>query len=281
MGDHYIPQYYLKGFASNTNNQVCVYEKGTNNKFLSGAINIGHENNYYSPEVEKYLANEIEGPANEVIGKIRDRKQIIEEDKITLSKYMIVMLKRVPQGKIRMKDMAPSVAQKLSLKYDGEINELINSNPDKADFFEKRRKEIQANLEKYSTNPPKDFWLTLIPPERTPRIVEAVSKMTWRFLTYDDKPVYLTSDNPVFYFEAIGIGRKHSEITFPIASNIALWATWTKNLAEGYYPTKSQVVKEINRRTVSIATRYIYHAAYEDWILPFINKGNYQLHSMV
>jgi len=81
MGDHYIPQYYLNGFASLGNNIVWVYEKGGSLKFPSKIKNIAHETNYYSPEVEKYLANDIEGPANYVIKKIRDCKQITQSEK--------------------------------------------------------------------------------------------------------------------------------------------------------------------------------------------------------
>jgi len=277
MGDHYIPQYYLSGFASSENDMVWVYEKGGSLKFQSQFKNIAHETNYYSPEVERYLANEIEDPANSVIKKIRDRKQLTQSEKEKLAIYMVVMLKRVPQSKIRMKKAAPAVAQSLQQKWDKEISKLILENPSQTDLFEKRRAEIKANLDKYSKNLPKDFWLELIPPERTPNIVKVIPEMTWLFLTCEKFPAFLTCDNPVFYFQGIGVGKPESEITFPISSNIVLWATWKSDIQKGYSPIKNQAIKEINRRTATNATRFIYHARDEDWIPRFINKQEHQL----
>jgi len=277
MGHHYIPQYYLKGFASPDGDMIWVYEKGGSLKFPANIKKIAQKTNYYSTEVERYLANEIEGPANSVIKKIRDHKQLTQSEKEKLAIYMVVMLKRVPQSKIRMKKTAPIVAQSLQQKWDKEISKLILENPSQTDLFEKRRAEIKANLNKYSKNLPKDFWLELIPPERTPNSVKVIPEMTWLFLTCEKFPAFLTCDNPVFYFQGIGVGKLESEITFPISSNIVLWATWRCNIQEGYSPIKNQAIKEINRRTATNATRFIYHARDEDWIPRFINKQEHQL----
>ncbi len=43
-------------------------------------------------------------------------------------------------------------------------------------------------------------------------------------------------------------------------------------MKEGYFPTNSQVVKKMNRRTCSIATRYVFHSRSEDWVLPLLTK---------
>lgn len=277
MGHHYIPQYYLKGFASPSDDMIWVYEKGGSLKFPANIKKIAQKTNYYSTEVERYLTKEIENPANSVIKKIRDRKQLTQSEKVKLAIYMVVMLKRVPQSKIRMKKMAPAVAQSLQQKWDKKISKSILENPSQTDLFEKGRAEIKAYLEKYLKNIPKDIWLELITPEKTPNIVKVIPQMTWLFLTCEKFPAFLTCDNPVFYFQSIGIGKPESEITFPISSNIVLWATWRSDIQEGYSPIKNQAIKEINRRTATNATRFIYHARDEDWIPRFINKQEHQL----
>tara|TARA_B100000959_G_C14989675_1_gene627219 strand:+ start:3700 stop:3900 length:201 start_codon:yes stop_codon:yes gene_type:complete len=66
MGDHYIPQQYLRGFLSSKDKRIWVFEKGPSKPFLSKERKIANENNYYSPEIEVYLANAIETPANAV-----------------------------------------------------------------------------------------------------------------------------------------------------------------------------------------------------------------------
>lgn len=280
MGDHYIPQHYLRGFASSNDRMIWTYEKNGTIKFSSYTKNTGHENNYYSPEVEMYLANQIEAPANKVIDKIRSRKNLTEEDKTNLATYMVVMLKRVPQSKIRMKEMAPGVAQKQEEKCDQEITKLINEHPDKTELLEKRRAEIKQNLEKYSKNPPKDFWISLISPERSSNVINILQQMTWHFLTFNEYPAFLTCDNPVFYFKWMGIGKSESEVTFPISSDIVLWATWRKDIEEKYSEINKQALKEINRRTATNATRFVYHARDESWIPKFIAKKNHGLNRL-
>lgn len=280
MGHRYIPQHYLNGFTSSANNKVWVFEKNGPVKFDAYVKKIAQRHNYYSPEVEIYLNEKIEIPANTVINKIRNRDQINQADKEKLATYMVAMLKRVPQSKIRMNSMAPGVAQELQVEWDKSINDLIKEDPARAEILEKRRSEIKANLEKYSQNPPKDFWLSLIPPERTPNVINVLQQMTWHFFAYDEAPVFLTCDNPVFYFTWMGIGKPESEVTFPISSNIVLWATSRKQIEGQYTDTKRQVIKEINRRTALNATRFVYHAKDEYWVQNFICR-RHQLNRLI
>ena len=79
----------------------------------------------------------------------------------------------------------------------------------------------------------------------------------------------------------MGIGRPESEVTFPISSNIVLWATWRKDIVENYSETNKQTIREINRRTALNATRFIYHAEDEYWIPKFLSKKNYQLNKLI
>lgn len=280
MGDHYIPKYYLKGFTVPSQNIIWVYEKGSTRKFQTHIKNIGHQTKFYPTKVEQYLANQIENPANAVIRKIREREEITKVDKSVLSEYMVVMMKRVPQAKKRLKEMAPDVAKKLFQELDKDINALLTLDESKAEFYEKRRAEILNLLDKLAKDPPEKIWSDNITPERTPLVTSLIPNMTWRFLTYDEKPVFLTSDNPLFFFQGLGIGNRESEITFPISSNITLWATWRKDLAQGYFQTNMRTVKEVNRRTASNSTIYVYHAADEEWILLFVNKRKHQLHKL-
>ncbi|MBF0235862.1 MAG: DUF4238 domain-containing protein [Desulfamplus sp.] len=281
MGDHYVPQYYLRGFASSRDGMIWTYEKNGSIKYPSDAKNTGHETNYYSPEVETYLANTIESPANKVIDKIRCQELLTKEDKQKLATYMVVMLKRVPQSKIRMKEMTPGVAKQQEEKWDQEISKLIDENSEKTELLENRRAEIKHNLKKYSKKYLKNFWLSLIPPEKSPNVINVLQQMTWHFLTCFEYPAFLTCDNPVFYFKWMGIGKPESEVIFPVSSNIVLWATWRKDIEEKYSEIKKQALKEINRRTATNATRFVYHAREESWIPKFISKKNHELNRLI
>ena len=276
MGDHYVPQYYLKGFSKD-GRTICVYDKQGSGKFTTQVKSIANITGFYTPKIEQYLSNNVESQANIVLRKIIERNKITVDDKKILSDYIVVMMKRVPRSKERIRELAPSVVKEVSQKIHEALNIAKSMQMESAEFIEKRRTEIQEFIDRYSREQQKEIWLDNIPPGMSPRIVEAISSMTWIFWTFDQRPAFLTSDNPIFYFTHIGIGKPESEVSFPISSHVALWANWRHDLSEGYLPANTQVVKELNRRTVSIATRYIFHSDNEAWIFPFVTKGRWQL----
>lgn len=277
MGDHYVPKYYLKGFSQNDGKTIYVYDKTERRCFATQVKSIANETDFYSPEIEKYLSNIIETPANDVLKKIREKVAISANEKQILSAYMTCMMKRVPKGKEKLKELAPRTTEAVRQKIDILLNMVATEQPDKNELIEKRRAEIGEIIDRYAKDPSKGIWLTNMPPEKSPRVVAALSSMTWQFLTFDGYPAFLSSDNPLFFFTDMGIGKAESEVTFPISSNITLWATWRLDLKEGYFPTNTQVVKELNCRTCSIATRYVFHSESEDWVLPLLTKGKWQL----
>jgi hypothetical protein len=280
MGDHYIPQYYLKGFSGDGGKTVWVYDKADRRKFAARVRNIANETGFYSPEMESYLAEHVEEPAKPVLERIRRRSKISTADKQVLSAYMMCMMIRVPQGKKRIKQFAPSVADKLREDVDRHWSSALLEDPAKAAFIEERRSRDHEMIDRYAQDPPDDIWLRTIPPEKWPRALVALSSMTWVFLTFDQYPAFLASDNPVFYFTNIGIGRPESEVTFPVSSHIALWASRRTDLTEGFFETKQQVVREVNRRTASVATRYVFHSGDEDWVLRLLTQRSWRLNML-
>ena len=277
MGSHYIPQYYLKSFSKDKGRTIWVYDKQDSRKFSTQVKSIANITGFYTPKIEQYLSNVVESQANVVLRKIIERDKITVDDKKILSEYMVVMMKRVPWGKERVRKFVPSVAKEVSQKIHEALNFAKSMQIGRAEFIEKRRTEIQKYIDRYTREQQKEIWLDNIPPGMSPRVVAAISSMTWIFWTFDQHPAFLTSDNPIFYFTHIGIGKPKSEISFPISSHIVLWANWRHDLSEGYLPTNVQVVKELNRRMVSIASRYVFHSDDEAWILPFVTKGRWKL----
>ena len=272
MGNHYIPQYYLRGFCPGFGRTIWVYDKQKTRKFPTHIKSIANECGLYPQELERYLAEDIENPANHVLDKIRNLEHLTLTDKITLSNYIAVMWKRVPEGKKRLKENSPEIIADLREKYLRHLDDTVLKYPAKADLARRRKQEINEILDRFSKEPPLDIWHQAIPIECTPGMIAGLVSMTWRFLVFDKKEVFLSGDNPVFFFSDIGIGRPDSELSFPISSHITLWATRKTDLSEGYFPTNMNIVKEMNRRIASIASRFIFCANDEDWILPFVTK---------
>ena len=282
MGQHYIPQYYLEGFSDlPISSNVWVYEKGSSRIFKTTIKTVANENKRWTQSVEAYLANKVEAPANPVLDKIRNRQPIIQSDKEVLSAYMVVMLKRVPRGLQRTKANAPKVLNQIFASLNSEILKIIKEHPSKYSILEGRLQELPSLKSKYENEFPLELWYNNLTPDNTPRLLALLPAMTWIFLTAEKRQPFLTNDNPVFFFESLGVGRPESEITFPISSTIALWATWRKNLVEGYATAKYAVIREINKRTASAATKYVYYSIAAPWVVSLINKKNLKLHRLL
>lgn len=281
MGQHYIPRYYLEGFSEFPNSSnIWVYEKGSNRKFRTAIKTIANENNRWPKSVEEYLANQIEAPTKPVLDKIRSRQPIIQSDKDTLSAYMVIMLQRVPKGLERTKAKAPEVLDQVFNDLKSEITRLIVEHPSKKSVLQKRLQELPSLKLKYENDFPIEVWYQNLKPDALPQVRAVLPAMTWIFLTSDKRQPFLTNDNPFFFFEGLGIGRPESEITFPISSTITLWATWHKNVLEGYIAAKENVIREINRRTASAVTKYAYYSEEAQWVVNLINKKNLRLNRL-
>ncbi len=279
MRCHYLPKKYLEGFTNSTTGKLWTYTK-EGDKYPCNIDNAAKINNWYSDETERFLADRVENPANAVLDKVRSQRNISKEDKKTLSEYIVVMMKRVPRGKDRVKNLMPSVMEDFRNEFDRKIEILSTKSPQKGTEINHFQNAVYKILDNYSQKFPNHIWLDNLPPDQTPQTVSALSKMTWRFLTYEQAPAILTSDNPVFYFEGIGIGKPESELSFPISSHVALWASWRSDLEEGYFLTSMPAIKELNRRTAHNAANYLYHAKEEKWISPFFKKGKWQLNRL-
>jgi hypothetical protein len=288
---HYIPQHYLKGFTDSPDSPyIWVYEKGSRQPFRAPAKAIAFENHFYtftaddgtrdSNAIENFLADEIESPAAPILIKVRDRQMISETEKETLARYLVVLLKRVPMQRQRLEQqIVPKVLASLMEQTYQAIDTAITEHPEHAERLEVRKAEAQRVFEKYEREIPDSVVMGLLRRESV-RVMNTLQAMTWRFLTFDDGQTFLTSDNPFFYFESIGIGKEYSEVTVPISKHIALWATWRQDLKEGFFPTNLRAVKEINRRTASRAARYVYYSARAKWVATLVNKPRQQLTKM-
>lgn len=226
------------------------------------------------------MANEIEAPANAVLDKIRNHQPITQSEKGVLSAYMVVMLQRVPKGLARAKAAFPKVLEKVFDNLEKEIQRLITEHPSKKNILQDRLQELPSLKSEYESDFPMEVWYQAIKPDALPCLRVILPAMTWLFLTADKRQPFLTSDNPVFFFESLGIGRAESEVTFPISSTIALWATWRKDLREGYISAKDAAIRQINGRTARTATKYAYYSEETQWVVKLINKKNPKLHRL-
>ena len=231
MGNHYIPRYYLKGFTETQDSDlIWVFDKDLNKSYQANITNVAQENHFYSPSTESYLSDIIEDPANKVIEKIRSESQYSTEDKWDLAKYMSVLLKRVPNSR------------ELSKKWHEEITQ---SHDIIIDALEKKAEH-------------QFIWEKVLPPEMTPDIALVLFMMKWDILVYDNSSIFFTSDNPIYYPANLGLGDPSAEVTFPISTNIALFASWDEKLHDEYRTIDESIALDVNKRTEFSSTRFLY-----------------------
>lgn len=277
LRNHYIPQFYLKGFTMGSS--LWVHDWVDKRSYQSQPKSVANEKGLYPEEVEKHLAESIENPAKRALQMIRNRSAIGEDERRALAKYMVTLWKRVPKGLEGTQGRLPEVAASIRDDLKSELDAAVAERPDLADVIRSRYAEANQALVRYEVDPPRDIWHMGLAQEASQRVVESMLSMHWRFLVSDTHQ-FLTCDNPVFFFEFEGIEKATSEITFPISSTVALWATRRVRSGPMYLPALPVGVREVNRRSAQNSTRYVFSMRFESWILPFSCKRQYSLNRL-
>jgi hypothetical protein len=274
MGHHFVPQFYLRGFEADGG--IWVHDFQRRISFASQVKTIANETKLYSEELETRLAEQIEDPANSALLKLRTREAITVEEKLALARYIIVLWKRVPKARQRALDRLPQVADEVQTELEAELDALSLAEPAKKAHYEKLKVQAAEAIAQHKANPAADLWHGSIESQNGFKLDQALLSMNWVFL-YTEKMQFLTSDNPVFFFEFEGISKPTSELTFPVSSNVCLWATRTEAPSGRFLQASTAAIKEINRRTAQSSHRWVYSKSNEKWVLPFVLKKDWPL----
>lgn len=274
MGHHYVPRFYLRGFANEE--AIWAYDKQARKSFPTQVKSIANETGMYSDDLETHLANQVEDPAKPAITKLRAHQQLTPAERLALAKYIFVLWKRVPAARARVAARLPKVATDVQADMHARLQQLALNNPDLLPRIDKWRTDVDAAIAKQRRDPDPEIWYRSIQSWSGPKVVDALLSMNWVFL-YGSSQQFLTSDNPVFFFEHEGINKPTSELTWPLSSTLALWATRLPRPSMHYMSASPNGVKEINRRTVLNSARFVYAKTDEHWVLPFILKKQWRL----
>ena len=277
MGHHYVPQFYLRGFS--VNNTIWVHDRVEKRTFGSQPKTVANETNMYTEEIEQHLANAVEDPAKPAIEKIRERKRLTEDERQALANYVIALWKRVPEGRTRVAERMPEVAAEVRSNLHDELTAAAAADPRLVALAESRKEQVNRIIATYESDPPPDIWQQSLGKDSSARVVDSLLSMEWRFL-YSDREQFVACDNPVFFFAHEGIGRPTSELSIPFSSSVALWASRRSGGKPLYMQAAPAAVRELNRRSASNATRFLYSERNEPWILPFVCKKQYSLNRL-
>ncbi len=274
MGHHYVPQYYLKGFTDlNEPNLIWMYDKQSREFTHASIKKVVQEAGYYSEQVEKQLSLDIEKPAHMSLDRLRSGEKINANDRSHLTRYIGAMLMRVPHRRRKAYEMLPGFIDDITRNLIDQITQWAEtSNPDQ-ELVSRRINEIENGKNKFLKDPPDEIVNQIRTPLPKEKILSLISKMTWRIIRPESDVLFITSDNPAFFFEAYGLGNLESELTFPLASDLALVANWQGPFYGTIYrKVTDSIAKELNRRVASGAERFVFFHQREDWVAQISNK---------
>jgi hypothetical protein len=292
---HVVPRYYLKGFTDQADPELIYVFRRGEPPFCTGVKGVAFINDLYTytdddgnkQSIERDLADKIEGPTNEVLDKVRTLQPITMQEKSVLARYISVMLTRVPKHRRRAEALVPEVVEKIRTQLPDILDKRVANVTPSSEKWEELLAMGHSYLDQYKVEPLSRLGVGLVSDKYAP----IIANMTWVFYATTTRRGFLTSDNPVFFFEGFGLVGKDGlrdmvEITFPISTKVAIWATWRgiPSVADmEYVPAPEPFVVEINRRTVSASLRDVYYASCPRWVrsLVDIDKGAIRLKRIV
>lgn len=276
---HYVPQSYLNGFETEKgSSQVWVLPKSEKKPYRSSVVNAAVERDYYAHEsgeldadfVEDSFA-EIEDAAKPVIKKISLGEVPNPEDRENLSALMAAQIVRVPSYRRGIENFLRSMLKKTAkVLHDSKssIEETFQSIESRTGenlrgdpYVAKAIEEIRKGNFNIELAP----WASMQAFSIMPTVLDYIYRMHWSFLLAKDDVPFITSDNPVVYYDyseyqhnyGIGLGSKTVCLQFPISKSCILSASWNEQ-EFGFIEASRNHVRGLNEITIIHAEDYVF-----------------------
>jgi hypothetical protein len=273
--NHYIPRKQLLRFADG-DGAIWVHDATKADSYCTRVNSVGVEVGMYSERVETDLNTVVEGPTHHIFDKINKRLPLTHEDRCALAKYITVMWRRVPAGRQRALNLMPGVADEVESELMDEFDACAKADSTLQGRVDALKAEAAVAFAGLKESPPARIWYESFNLHEVGEGEASLLSMRWVFLCSDDRQ-FLLSDDPVFFFAHQGIGHPESELTFPISSSVALWATRLPGPEMSYVRASANGVKQINRRTAYNSDRFVFSRTNEAWIKPFAMKREWDI----
>ncbi|HHT9133944.1 MAG TPA: DUF4238 domain-containing protein [Candidatus Avalokitesvara rifleensis] len=293
---HYIPQFYLKGFVDPNNEPyIWVYDIDSGKIMQTKAENIAYEKHYFSfidKEGEKdseTIENQIaiiETEASKVINKILKYNTLNQMGKYTFAVFVALMMVRAPyfrrRAELLMKEMIKVYFKFWASNkagFEASIRQFEKETGDRiGERVEEARQYFLNEGYKVKLHPQFGLRSTLI---HLKELCTIFFGIRWEFIKASKEYRFLTGDNPLLYCDptsrkglGVGLMNNNIEVSIPLSKDLLALGTW-KGL-EGYRDATNYEIKELNRRTVSAALRFVFSSERSEALKRFIaeNRGS-------
>lgn len=292
MRQHYIPKFYLAGFASqgSKRSKIWVLDKVERRQWTTIPSKAAHRRNYYrisgqgatDPDAFERAFGVIESRVAPVLREIvlsNDLPASGEEVEILLN-FVALMAVRVPGSRDATNRLFDVLSKRFlhglfssPETYQAQLQKMKEDGAEIADEvgYEAMREFVSRN--EYTTKPPQNLELrTMLGSFRI--VLELLAKRTWFLLiarecasdfVTSDRPVTLdwTREPPGFPWVQPGFGMPDSIVRFPLSPRVVLAGLFT--CAEPRCAASQELVARTNACTCRSAERFIY-ASSEDFV---------------
>lgn len=282
MGKHYVPQYLLRKFESpDKPGFVWQHAKSGSPPILVQIAQAAQEKNFYGPETEKRLTNEVENPANAVMGKIHGDEALSPQDRTDLARYVGTMIRRTPFHRQWAASLTDQVMPKALETTSNAARELVPriaaQNGHGQEWIAERMAQIEQTIKGYAKKLPNFVVKQRNDPFPSDVIVAALLDMTWRIVRSAGPQFFIISDNPACFFrwEGYGLAGEETEIVLPLSPRLCLHGCRQRAAMDyAYVDATQKIIREINKRIVSQATRFVYAPERPVWLPPLLARSD-------
>lgn len=277
---HYIPQFYLRGFADPSNtNHILRYTKDKTELISLSIKDACVQSHYYSftmpdgsreSEMAENFFQSIEDDAARIVRKIESRTELTQDESAYFSHFIAFQLTRVPAFRnwiLKSKASLMKRVMQFSASYKESFDTMVKNVCERegVEIVPDNFREFCLNGN-YDVEYPEETSLQFIL-KLALDIAKIVYDMNWGFVHTPSGSYFLTSDNPVSLADSsrnsdfpfgIGLTDTNVELTFPLTKEICFLGSWQNNIIGHVKFPHRGFIWEINRRTIISATKYIF-----------------------
>ena len=262
MGQHFVPREFLRHFAClGEPDLIWAYDKKRRSFKKLPVKNVAQAPDFYSAQDERMLSHDVEGPAQEPLNRLRRGEHLTPEQRGAVSLYLASLVFRSPRTKRR----------RLGILQKDPIGVVLAGAQSMG--WDPAERELDRLTEIYATEPI-DMRHSAVRSQRIPmEIAACIASMRWRAIRMATSRL-VVADHPVYFNERQGVGSPEGEIAVPLAHDVAFIANWsgapgTVEFTEESSTTRpvfERIAKDLNRRMVFQADRFIYGRELYPWL---------------
>jgi Protein of unknown function (DUF4238) len=221
----------------------------------------------------------VEKPGGDAIDRILNKQPLSLEGQVDLIIHVGTMLQRTPAHRIWAKEISkgiiPDAIEMVREHGHAYVQQITAAGLRSEEWAKSWLVQMEQSIEKLDGKPCEEAIEKMNDPFPSVAIVEALLSMTWRIVETSGPQLFLTSDNPAVYFraEGYGLGGKETEIVMPISAAISLHGSRNHRHPNfSCVKARQKIVREINKRIVSQATRFVFTHDKAPWLAKLLAR---------